>query len=141
MTFKTTHYKVTPDQPLGKIEAYLKSIGAFPDTEQNDIMEQRGDVLYVILYNDGEYTFHNHDGGYSESFVPTAVNVKELGYWQDLHNMVYATCGRYKLTCNLTGQYKIILDNAEIFRTRNTFEAVKKYNYLINQEDENNPTK
>ena len=57
MTFKYTHYKVTPEQPLDKIEAYLKSIGALPDTERNDIMEQRGDALYVIQGEDCRLDF------------------------------------------------------------------------------------
>jgi hypothetical protein len=78
MTFKYTHYKVTSEQPLEKIEAYLKSIGAFPNTKWNEIMEQRGDALYVILYNNGKYKFYDHNGGYPEAFVPTTVNVMEL---------------------------------------------------------------
>jgi hypothetical protein len=70
MEFKYAHYKVTQEQTLEKIESYLISIQAFPDTEWNDIMEQRGDALYVILYHDGEYEFHSHNGDYPESFIP-----------------------------------------------------------------------
>jgi len=69
-SFQHTHYKVTPDQTLEKIESYLISIQAFPDKNWNEEAKRDGDVLYVILYDDGIYCFHNHDGFSPESFIP-----------------------------------------------------------------------
>lgn len=69
MKFEYTHYKVTEKQPLEKIEAYLKNIGAFPDTKWNEPMKSDEGLLYVILYPDGEYEFHLHTGASPESFI------------------------------------------------------------------------
>jgi hypothetical protein len=70
MEFQYTHYKVTPDQTLEKIESYLISIQAFTDTEWNEEVKHYGEAKYVILYIDGKYEFFNHKGGVPESFIP-----------------------------------------------------------------------
>lgn len=68
MKFEYTHYKVTKEQTLEKIEAYLKSIGASPEVESDEYRFKN--IGYIILYQDGEYGFYYSDGDAPESFIP-----------------------------------------------------------------------
>ncbi len=70
MEFQYTHYKVTPDQTLKNIESYLISIQAVPDTEWNEEMKKHFNAKYVVLFPEGEYALHTHDGDCFESFIP-----------------------------------------------------------------------
>jgi hypothetical protein len=71
MKFEYTHYEVTKQQPLEKIEVYLKSIGAIPDTRwEAEVKKEGWTPWYVVLYTTGEYEPTNHDGNAPESFIP-----------------------------------------------------------------------
>ena len=63
------------------------------------------------------------------------LNRNALVEWRRLHNVVYASCGKYKLTCGFNGDYKIIRENVEVLRTKSTVKAIEQYNFLINQPD------